>query len=136
MAPDTQSIDCNATFLTLGLALSHPFDGPIDHPSHTDSEVLSAAIKRVDQDDDDDDDDEEEEEDDDFNEEDDVDEDDEEEGWAGGCARASAGSATQIRQNRKRRWRREIILSCYLNKPSDAEGFQLSGRLRRVNCFF
>ena len=48
MAPDTQSIDCNATFLTLGPALSHPFDDPIDDPEYADRETLSAAIKRVD----------------------------------------------------------------------------------------
>ena len=54
MAPDTQSIDCTATFLTSGLALSHPFDTPIDDPESTDRETLS-AIKRVDLDDDDED---------------------------------------------------------------------------------
>jgi hypothetical protein len=79
MAPDTQSIECNANFLTLGLAPSHPFDTPIDDPQHTDNKTLSAATKRVDlEDDDDDEDDEDEEEDDDINEEDDVDDDDEE----------------------------------------------------------
>jgi hypothetical protein len=77
MAPDTQSIDCNATFLTPGLALSHPFDNSIDDPGYAGSETLSVAIKRVDLDDEGDVDDEED--DDDFNEEDDVDEDDEEE---------------------------------------------------------
>ena len=78
MAPDTQSIDFNATFFTLGLALSHPFASSIDDPEYAGSETLSAAIKRVDLDDDDDDD-EDEEEDDDVNEEDDIDEDDDEE---------------------------------------------------------
>ena len=57
MAPDTQSIDCTATFLTLGLALSHPFDTPGDDPEYSDRETLSAAIKRVGLDDDDEDDD-------------------------------------------------------------------------------
>ena len=70
MAPDTQSIDCTATFLTLGLALSPPFDNSIDDPEYAGSETLSAAIRRVDMDDDG-------EEDDDL---DDVDEDDGEEG--------------------------------------------------------
>jgi hypothetical protein len=84
MAPDTQSIDCNRTFLTLGLALSHPFgpfDNPIEHPSYADNEVLSAAIKRADLDDDDEDDEDDldEEEDDDLNEEDEDHEDDDEE---------------------------------------------------------
>jgi hypothetical protein len=85
MAPGTQSIDCNRTFLTLGLALSNPFgpsdnsDNPIEHPSYTDNEVLSAAIKRADLDDDEDDDDLDKEEDDDFNEEDEDHEDDDEE---------------------------------------------------------
>src|SRR5216683_2401851 len=65
MAPDTQSIDRNATFLTLGLALSHPFDNSIDDPGYAGSETLSAAIRRVDMEDDD---------------LDDVDEDDGEEG--------------------------------------------------------
>jgi len=75
MAPDTQSIDCNATFLTLDLAPSHLFENPIDEPEHADSETLSAARKPVDLDDDEDD---EEEEDDDFLGEDDEDEDVEE----------------------------------------------------------
>src|SRR6266576_1644455 len=79
MAPDTQSIDCNRTFLTLGLALSHPFDNSIDDPEYADSEALSAAIKRVGLDDEDDEDVDEEEDEDDFNEEADLDEDDEEE---------------------------------------------------------
>lgn len=65
MAPDTQSIDCNATFFTLGLALSHSFASSIDDPEYAGSEALSAAIKRVDLDDDDDDDDDEDEEEDD-----------------------------------------------------------------------
>jgi hypothetical protein len=83
MAPDTQSIDCTTTFLTLGLALSHPFDTPGDDPEYTDRETLSAAIKRVglDDDDEDDDDADEEEDEDDFNEKavDDDDEDEDEE---------------------------------------------------------
>ncbi len=80
MAPDTQSIDCNRTFLTLGLALSRPFENSIDDPEYADSEALSAAIKRVGLDDEDDEDVDEEEDEDDFNEEaeDDEDEDDEE----------------------------------------------------------
>ena len=80
MAPDTQSIDCTATFLTLGLALSHPFDTPGDDPEYSDRETLSAAIKRVGLDDDDEDDDDvdEEEDEDDFNEKAVDDEDDEE----------------------------------------------------------
>ena len=77
MAPDTQSNDCNRTFLTLGLALSRPFDSSIDDPEYTGSEALSAAIKRVDLDDDDEDDADEDDEDD-FNEEA-EDEDDEDE---------------------------------------------------------
>ncbi len=75
MAPDTQSIDFNATFLTLDLTPPHLFENPIDETEYADSKTLSAATKRVDLDDDDDD---EEEEDDDFDEEDDLDEDDEE----------------------------------------------------------
>src|SRR5260370_30567920 len=58
MAPDTQSINCNATFLTLGPALSHPFDTlidtPIDDPRYADKKTLSAATQRVDLHDDDD----------------------------------------------------------------------------------
>ena len=79
MAPDTQSIDCNRTFLTLGLALSRPFDSSIDDPEYTGSEALSAAIKRVDLDDDDEDDadvDDEDDEDEDFDDDDDDEEDD------------------------------------------------------------
>ena len=53
MAPDTQSIDCNRTFLTLGLALSRPFENSIDDPEYADSEALGAAIKRGGLDDDD-----------------------------------------------------------------------------------
>jgi len=72
MAPDTQSIDRNATFLTLGLALSHPFDNSIDDPGYAGSETLSAAIRRVDMDDDG-------EEDDDLDDEEDHDDEDEDE---------------------------------------------------------
>src|SRR5882757_6544212 len=79
MAPDTQSIDCTATFLTLGLALSHPFGTPIDDPEYADSKTRNAAIRRVDLDDDEDEDDEEEDdeeyEDDEEDEEEDEDED-------------------------------------------------------------
>jgi hypothetical protein len=74
MAPDTQSIDFDASFLTLGLAHAHPllpFDNSIDHSEYAGSETLSAAIKRVDLDDEDDEDDEDEEEDDDLDAEDD-----------------------------------------------------------------
>jgi hypothetical protein len=87
MAPDTQSTDFDASFLTLGLAHAHsllPFDNSIDHSEYAGSETLSAAIKRVDLDDEDDDDEEEDEddldeEDDDEEYEDDEDEDDDEE---------------------------------------------------------
>ena len=46
MAPDTQSIDPNATFLTLAPAAWLPFETAIGDPTSTDSEALSAAIKR------------------------------------------------------------------------------------------
>jgi hypothetical protein len=76
MAPDTQSIDFDASFLTLGLAHALPLlplDNSIGHLEYAGGETLSAAIKRVDLDDEDDDD-EEEEEDDDLDEEDDDEE--------------------------------------------------------------
>jgi hypothetical protein len=55
MAPDTQSIDLNAIVLTLGLAIWHPLESPIDDPGDADRETLSAAIRRVDPDEDDED---------------------------------------------------------------------------------
>ncbi len=67
MAPDTQSIDFNANFLTLGLAHLLPLDNAADFFELAGTEILSAAIKRVDDDEDEDDED-----------EDDEDEDDEE----------------------------------------------------------
>jgi hypothetical protein len=88
MAPDTQSIDFDASFLTLGLAHALPLlplDNSIDHLEYAGGETLSATIKRVDLDDEDEDDEDEEddddldEEDDDEEYEDDEDEEDEEE---------------------------------------------------------
>jgi hypothetical protein len=85
MAPDTQSIDFNANFLTLGLAHLLPLDDSIESFESSGTEILTAAIRRVDLDDgdkEDDDEDDEEEDDEDDNEEgeyeDDEDEDDEE----------------------------------------------------------
>jgi hypothetical protein len=81
MAPDTQSIDFNASFLTLGLAHALPLDNSIDPSESGGAETLSAAIKRVDLDEDDDDDEEEDEDEDDLDEEEedeDEEEDDEE----------------------------------------------------------
>ncbi len=46
MAPDTQSIDFNATFYTVGLALVFPFDSASSHSESAGSETLSAAIRR------------------------------------------------------------------------------------------
>ena len=73
MAPDTQSIDFDRTFLTLDQALSRPFDNTINDAEYGDSEALSAAIRRVGLDDDDD-----EEEEDDFDEDAEDDEEDDE----------------------------------------------------------
>ena len=81
MAPDTQSIELNASFLTLGLAHELPLlsqDNSIDHLEYGNSEILSAATKRADIDDEDDEDEEDEDEDeDDVDEEEDDEEDDE-----------------------------------------------------------
>jgi len=71
MAPDTQSIDFNAAFFTLGLDPVRPLDNSIGGSDYPSSETLSAAMKRVDLGDDDDDDD--------FDE-DDEDEDNDEDG--------------------------------------------------------
>jgi hypothetical protein len=82
MAPDTQSIDFDASFLTLGLAHAHPllpFDNSIDHSEYAGSETLSAAIKRVDLDDEDEDDEDEDEDDLDAEDDDEEFEDDEDE---------------------------------------------------------
>ena len=53
MAPDTQSIDFNAAFFTLGLDPVRPLDNSIGESDDAGSETLSAAMKRVDLDDDD-----------------------------------------------------------------------------------
>lgn len=54
MAPDTQSIDFNTNFLILGLAHLLPLDNSIDSFESAGTEILSAAIKRVDLEDDED----------------------------------------------------------------------------------
>ena len=102
MAPDTQTIDFNATYNAQGLALAAPFGSSVSCPEseRAVSETVSAAIKRVDLDDDEDDEedvddleeegeeedefededeDEDEEEDEDDDEDDDLDDEDEEE---------------------------------------------------------
>ncbi len=82
MAPDTQSIDFNATFHTVGLALAFPFDSAPSRTEHADGETLSAAVRRVDFDgedeeevDEDDKDDLDDEEDDEYEDEDELDDD-------------------------------------------------------------
>src|SRR5580658_49353 len=82
MTPDTQSIEFNASSLTVGLTPERPFDISADSSEHAISEILSAAIRRVDldeddQDDQDDDEDDEEKDDEDEEEEDEYDDEDE-----------------------------------------------------------
>ncbi|MGD0444908.1 MAG: hypothetical protein ABSA39_13325 [Edaphobacter sp.] len=72
MAPDTQSIAFNEIFPTSDMPLAFLCDSSAGHAGYADSEILSAAIKRVDLDD--------EEEFDDDEEEDDFDDEDEDEG--------------------------------------------------------
>jgi len=90
MAPDTQNVDFDTICNAQGLTLAVPFGGPIRYPEseRAVSEIVSAAIKRVDLDDDDEDDDEEEdvddfdeegEEEDEFEDEDEDDDEDEDE---------------------------------------------------------
>ena len=73
MAPDTQSIDRNATFLTLGTAVWHPLESLIDEPGYPGHETLSAATKRVDPGDEEDEDEEVEDEDDELVDDDELD---------------------------------------------------------------
>ena len=81
MAPDTQSIDFYASFLTLGLAHALPLlpDDSLNHFEYASDETLSARTKRSDLDEEEDDDDEDVDEEDDTEEEDDEYEDDEDE---------------------------------------------------------
>lgn len=73
MAPDTQSINFNANFLSLGLAPLLPLNNPIDCFEFSETEILGAALRRVDLDDDEDEV-EEDEEDDEYEEDDEDDE--------------------------------------------------------------
>jgi hypothetical protein len=79
MAPDTQTIDFNETFLTLNFAGASVLENSSGHFDYADSATFSAATKRADPDEEDDEDEEEEDEEDDDEYEDDEEEDEEEE---------------------------------------------------------